>query len=156
MKAPFISCIIIILFSCNKNKFPDFGQQYANNRMDVSLKMASGEILSVKAAGNRALFGCGAYGLGTYVQGTGDNNVAVYCNINDCINGPGKYSCNSRYTPKPSSDTRDYETNGVDNPGSITFTVLNHNHAEGYFSAVCKRGSDSVIVIGTFSGYFGK
>jgi hypothetical protein len=48
----------------------------------------------------------------------------------------------------------EYLNTGVASPGSITFTTMSGHDAEGYFSAVCKYGTDSVLVSGTFKGYY--
>jgi hypothetical protein len=53
-----------------------------------------------------------------------------------------------------------FSNSGI-NKGSITFTVVNDHHLEGYFNAIslcnspgCAFGIDSVIIAGTFKGDF--
>jgi hypothetical protein len=140
---------IAFCFSCKK-KYPDLN----HNEFKATVLFSSGTILYVNAKGPRTYMGCGGYN-GTAIQGTAENNSAVYCSLYNgiqCITAPGTYPFSCEYRVEAASgDT--YLNNGTAHPGSLTFTVNNKTNMEGYFDAVCKdHNGDSVTVTGTFKG----
>lgn len=156
MKTILFICLIIIFISCKKeNKLPLFNLK---NQVKANIILTSGDTIKIDAIGSKALMGCSSLGGGTYVSGTKETNAAIYMTIYGnnfyCVDSPGTYNFSCEYRPDITSQTAPiYSNAGVSNAGSITFTSRNGNDAQGYFNAVCKYDTDSVIVQGTFKGY---
>jgi hypothetical protein len=119
------------------------------------LFFTSGRTINVNATGPKAIMGCD---FGTFVEGTDTSNASVYCrpiiNYIECITTTGTYPFSCEYrTDITSNIAPSYANYGTAHPGSITFTVKDQRHMEGYFDAVCKMNNgDSVVVTGTFKG----
>lgn len=155
MKTLYFAILIVFSFSCKKSNLSN-EDLLSKNRVDATIVLSSGAIIRINATGPKAVMGCGLIGGGTYVDGTNDTKSAIYNNIiGFCIVSPGTYSFSCQYRTDVSSQSAPiYENLGVSNPGSITFTTFTDHYAEGSFNAVCKYGTDSVTVNGTFSGYY--
>lgn len=146
---------VTCLLSCKKKNDPPPN----NNEVKARVVLASGAVVNINATGVKALMGCSFYGGGSYVDGTGETNAAVYMTIYDgsfgCVTGAGTYNFLCEYRV----NTADPNTPiyGNTRSGSITYTSANEHYIEGYFNAVCGCNSvgcgvDSVIITGTFKG----
>jgi hypothetical protein len=153
MKMIFFASCLSIFISCKKNEIPP--SLDSNNQVKATVILSTGDTIKINATGSKAPMGC-SVGY-SFVDGTNETNEAIYLNVlninNSCLNSPGNYNLDCQYRPDGASPTTSiYVNQGV---GSITFTTLNINsYAEGYFDAVCKSGSDSVIVNGSFKGHW--
>src|SRR5215204_2417549 len=130
-----------------------------HNEFKATVVLVSGSTVTINAAGAKAKMGCAPWGGGTYVNGTSETNARVYCSAYSsgiaCVIAPGTYQCSCEYRPDATSSTTPGYGSTAAHPGSITFTVFDANHMEGYFDAVCTNNTDSVVVSGTFKGdYF--
>lgn len=162
MKKILYAILVLLFISCKKeDKGP--GALYVNNQFSATVIHLS-DTTKINAIGWNAKIGCSNWGMGSYIDGTNINNEAVYLNISgpgntfpaSCISDPGTYyNFNCQYRPNTISQTSPiYENSGVYDPGSITFTKMNGNYAEGYFYAFCKYNTDdSVFIKGTFKGF---
>ena len=145
----------VVLVGCKKNSPPPSLPN--NNEVNATVVLSSGQIITINARGTKAPMGLSSpLGGSSYVDGTNDAGNAVYINIFPIISGPGTFDfaggfrCQYRINAG-SGATPIYENNGA-NAGSITFTTANAQMMEGSFNAVCRYGTDSVLVAGTFKG----
>lgn len=143
----------ILLISCSSSCKKSNEAPLNNNEMNATVVLSSGDIIKINAKESKARMGQSWYG-GTFVEGTNETNAAIYINLLTVIS-PGTYAFSCEYrTNAESSTTPIYVNYGVNNRGSITFTVLDDHAMEGHFSAVCKYATDSVTVSGSFKGNF--
>ena len=157
MKMIFFASLLVFA-SCKKEP-PSFAQLNGNNQMKAVVSINPGFSTLINVVGSNVSMGCSYFGGGTYIDGTNDIHSAIYISVRDsnlsCILSAGTYKFECEYKPDVTSQiTPIYQNRGVGNPGSITFTSLGNHYAEGYFNADCTDGVDSVVVTGTFSGYF--
>ena len=128
-----------------------------NNEVNATVVLSTGFTININAKGLKAPIGLyGIFGGPGYVDGTNAANAAVLIEVYSAISGPGTYDLSHGFRCQYRQDVTNnstpiYQNNGA-NAGSITFTTANENNAEGYFNAVCRLNTDSVIVSGTFKG----
>ena len=158
MKKNLLSLVIIsiIFYACKKD-----GQSTLppnNNQIIATIVLSSGSILNINASGSKAILGLfSGFGGPGYIDGTNAANAAVYINVYPKISSTGTINgrnagfwCQYRQNVT-SFSTPIYENSGASS-GSITFTSVSNLYLEGSFNAVCRNGTDSVIVSGTFKG----
>ncbi len=153
MKKILYAILVLLFISCKKEANGP-GALYVNNQF-IATVIHGSDTTKINASGWNAKTGCDVYGISTYVYGTDLNNQRVSFSLpGGCISNPGTYTIFScEFRPNIiSQNSPIYENIGVYDPGSITFTTMSGNYAEGYFNAVCKirNTSDSVFVKGTF------
>jgi hypothetical protein len=156
MKKILYSILLLLFISCKKEDNSQ-GTLYVNNQFNATVIHLS-DTTKINANGLNARIGCSTYGISTYAYGTDFNNQRVSFSLPvGCISNPGTFTIFScEFRPNNNSQTSPiYENIGVSDPGSITFTKMSGNYAEGYFNAVCKirNTSDSVFVKGNFKGF---
>jgi hypothetical protein len=127
-----------------------------NNEIKATVFVSPSNTVVINATGQKAnLIKCVTLGGGTFVGGTNENNAAVYITVYEtgirCVSDPGSYDSTffCQYRPNVEDPATPIYGN---TSGSITFTTITDNYMEGFFSAVCSNGLDSVIVTGTFKG----
>ncbi len=153
--AVFITVVTFGSLGCKKNSLPS--PLPNNNEFNATVVLSSGQILNINARGTKAPMGLSSpLGGASYVDGTNEAGNAVYINVFPIISGPGTFDFASGFRCQyrvnaGSGATPIYENNGA-NAGSITFTSANAQKMEGSFNAVCRFGTDSVLVTGTFKG----
>ena len=147
--------VTVVLVSCKKNSPP--APLPNNNEVNATVVLSSGQIININARGTKAPMGLGSPFTGpTYVDGRNAAGNEVYISVFPTISSPGTFDfpvgfrCQYRINAG-SGTTPIYENNGA-NAGSITFTTANAQKMEGSFSALCRYGTDSVLVTGTFKG----
>ncbi len=155
----FIFCLaslsVGLVYSCKKDGPPALPPNH--NEVSASVILTSGPAITINAKGTKAPMGLNGWlGGGGYVDGTNDAGNAVYISIFPGISGPGTYDLASgyrcEYRINATSGTSPIYMNSGANAGSITFIKANAQEMEGSFTAVCRYGTDSVIVSGTFKG----
>ena len=132
------------------------------NEIKVTVVLAPGDTVKINASGEKVLMGCAFLVGGTFIQGTNENNAAVYINLigSNCIVNPGKYSFLCEYKVNTANQDSPIYSNFISNTkGSITFTKIDGQYMEGFFDTICKCyssgcawGADTVIVKGSFKG----
>ena len=143
------------MVGCKKDGPPALHPNH--NEVNATVVFVSGPSIIINAKGTKAPLGLNSFwGSGSYVDGTNDANNAVYISIYPGITGPGTYNFTSGYRCEyrinaTSGATPIYVNSGI-NGGSITFIKANTQEMEGSFTAVCRYGTDSVMVSGTFKG----
>ncbi len=161
--------VVFILFflftSCKKKNDAPPPNNY---ELKATVIISPGNTININASGSKARMGCSLWGGGTFIEGTGEANAAVYISYVfsnsstfQCVTVPGTYNFSCEYRKNITDpNTPIYSNIGI-NRGSITFTVVNDHHMEGYFNAVswcnssgCAFRIDSVIIAGTFKGDF--
>ena len=128
-----------------------------NNEVNATVVLSPTSTININAKGTKAPMGLnGWFGGGGYVDGTNDAGNAVVISIFSGIAGPGTYDYaggyRCEYRINATSGTTPIYTNSGANAGSIIFTKADATSMEGSFAAVCRYGTDSVIVSGTFKG----
>ena len=155
--------IILLLTSC----FISCGKKEHvapnNNEVKATVVVSPTSTITINAKGYNALMGTSFFGGGTFIDGIGEANAAVYINVYSsgfmAVNSPGTYSFSCEYRKNVADQNAPIYSNNGMNAGSITFTAINDHSMQGFFSAVCRcnssgcvLGIDSVIVTGTFKG----
>lgn len=141
-------------YSCHKNKD---ALPVKNTEVKATVTLSPGNIVTINATGSKAVMGSAFYGGGTFIDGTNENNAAVYISVYNSsfspVTVPGTYNFDCQYRPDiTSQSTPIYVNTGSSDPGSITFTIINDHYMEGYFNSVCVANADTVIVSGSFKG----
>jgi hypothetical protein len=149
------SLIFVLAVGCKKDGPPALPPNH--NEVNATIIHISGPAITIQATGTKAPLGLnGWFGGGGYVDGTNDANNAVYISIYPGIAGPGTYDYTSgyrcEYRINATSGTTPIYMNSGANAGNIIFTKANRQEMEGSFTAVCRYGTDSVIVSGSFKG----
>jgi hypothetical protein len=100
----------------------------------------------------------------TKISGLNKNyTAAVLITVGDsCITAPGTYNFICQYVKDYSASAITYENDSVSDRGNITFDEVREDningvrevYVQGQFHATCINGMDSVLVTGTFDGYF--
>ena len=158
MKKYLLSLIssLIIFCACKKDSSPTLPPNH--NEVSATIILSNGSSNTFNASGPKARLGLfsGFSGPG-YIDGTNAANAAVYINVYPKISSTGTINgrnagfwCQYRQNVT-SNSTPIYENSGASS-GSITFTSVSNQYLEGSFNAVCRNGTDSVIVSGTFKG----
>ena len=159
VKNKFLKCISLLFltcffFTCGKKSDPI--TVVNNNEIKATVQLSSGATVNITGKGENAVIGC-APSYYTYIEGTDENNTAVYINVSssvsgsNCVTYPGAYRfyCEYRQNIK-STNTPIYTNLGPNLRDTITFTVCTVTNIEGRFKAKCWNGPDTVLVSGTF------
>src|SRR5688572_1089611 len=160
-----VSIFFFLFTGCKKKNDT---QPPNNNELNATVIISPGNTININATGSKARMGCFPWGGGTFVAGTGEAHAAVYISYvfsNSstfaCITAPGTYDFSCEYRKNIADPNTPIFSKIGTNRGSITFTVVNDHHMEGYFNAVswcnsfgCAFRIDSVIIAGTFKGDF--
>jgi hypothetical protein len=150
-----------LVVSCKKEHQPS-----RRKHINATIVSAAGTI-TINSVPGGSYISCG-YSYGslppTTIQGMDENySQAIIITVGDtCITEEGTYSFNCQYVKNYSSGGTIYENDSVSDQGNITFNMVREDNidgvrevfVQGQFHATCVNGLDSVIVTGTFDGYF--
>jgi hypothetical protein len=149
---------ILFIFSGLYTGFKKNNEVTPNNNEVKATVVTSTGTININASGSKATMGCSPLGGGSFVNGSNDANTAVYISYVyntgtiSCVSSPGTYNFSCEYRKNITDPNTSIYSNNGNNRGSITFTAINGSYMEGYFNAVCRLNTDSVIVTGTFKG----
>lgn len=155
--------ITVCISACKKKNDPIPAN---NNEVNTTVVISPTSTITINAKGSKVKMGCNLWGVGTFINGTNDDNAAViisyvYGSGSSCVKTPGTYNFSCEYRKNVADPNTPIWSNNGANRGSITFTAITDNYMEGYFNAVsrcnsggCVFGVDSVIITGTFKGNF--
>ncbi len=128
-----------------------------NNEVNAQVLLSSGTTVNIQAKGSKARMALYSYlGGPGYIQGTNDAGNMVIINLYPSISHTGSFgtgqgfSC--QYRPDGLSGSSPIYLNSGANSGQLVITSFSDNYIAGSYSAVCRNGSDSVTVTGTFKG----
>ncbi|MDB5200933.1 MAG: hypothetical protein JWQ27_342 [Ferruginibacter sp.] len=144
---------LLVTMSCSKSSDPL--DNFANNDVQINVLSSTGVNTAFSFHGVNApmYMSSGIYGVSRFQCeckiSSNDRKFIFAVNQNDPTNTV--VSC--LYYPG-GSNPNSYSTDQTSNPATIHFTSFSNHYAEGNFIARCKQLNDSVLVTGTFKGYY--
>jgi len=155
IRASFTSIsLILFLVACSKSSDDPIPN---NNEINASVAHTNGSLVIINARAEKAILGLRSpLGGPSYIHGSNAANAVVYVNLYPAITTTGTFNFSDgyrcQYRVNDSSPSTLIFENTSFNSGTISITTLNDNYIEGSFNAICRNGTDSVVVTGTFKG----
>ncbi len=146
---------MISVSGCKKDN--PFAPAANNNEVIAQVLLSSGTTVNIQAKGSKARMAPYTFlGGPGYIQGTNDATNMVIINLYPSISQTGSFgiaqgfSC--QYRPDGVSGSSPIYLNSGANSGQLVITSFSDHYIAGNYSAVCRYGTDSVTVTGTFRG----
>ena len=152
-----ILCLLVV--SCKKEHRPS-----REKHINATIVSSTDRTVTINSVPGGSYIYCGNSQLPTYIQGLNEPyTAAILITVGDtCITEPGTYNFICQYVKDYSAARITYENDSVSDHGNITFDIVREDNingvrevfVQGQFHATCINGLDSVVVTGTFDGYF--